>query len=445
MDKVDKLLDSVPEPEERPFGSYQEEAIVSLALDHPEFFTAVGRFLKPTMFGRLECQWVMAEILNCFEKYEVVPTKKLLRDKVLRSMTEDEPFEDVLEIISRKSNPREVPMIKDTLLQWARDKAFGLLYSDDAQDAYVRGEYDHLEKIVQDANRIADVGQRGFWFFDQYKVLFEPDVIDHRTTGFPSLDRYLNNGGPSPKEVVCWLAATNVGKSIVLCNNAITSLCGLGANGEPGQDVLLITFELDTIKTAMRCLGIASGMPINEAAERKETIITRIEGMKNTYRKRFAIYEWSPEECSVANIYALLDNLRRTESWSPDVIIIDYLDLMISRNDRYNSDDYTRQKHVANELRGLARNEHVLLFTATQTNRTATGGEVVDINKAAESFAKQFALDYIVSLSQTTSERRSKPLPQIRLYIAKNRNGPKLETVTCTIAYDTMIVKEAPL
>lgn len=221
MDKVDKLLESVPEPEERPFGSYQEEAIVSLALDHPEFFTAVGRFLKPSMFGRLECQWVMAEILNCFEKYEVVPTRQLLRDKVLRNMTEDEPFEDVLEIIARKSNPREVPMIKDTLLQWAKDKAFGLLYGDDAQDAYVRGDYEHLEKIVQDANRIADVGQRGFWFFEQFPILFEPDVIDHRTTGFPSLDRYLNNGGPSPKEVLCWLAATNVGKCHTLQSKII--------------------------------------------------------------------------------------------------------------------------------------------------------------------------------------------------------------------------------
>lgn len=211
MDAADKLVQS-DSKSERPFGNYQEEAIVSLALDHPEFFTAVSRFLKPAMFGRLECQWVIAEILNCFDKHEVVLTRQLLRDKVLRSMTEDDPFEEVLAIIDRKSDPRETPVLKDTLLQWARDKAFGLLYSDEAQEAYTRGEYEQLEQILQDANRIADVGQQGFWFFEQFETLFRPDVIDHRTTGFPKLDRMLNNGGPSPKEVVCFLAATNVGK-----------------------------------------------------------------------------------------------------------------------------------------------------------------------------------------------------------------------------------------
>ena len=43
-------------------------------------------------------------------------------------------------------------------------------------------------------------------------MLFKEDLIEHRTTGFPRLDAFLNNGGPSPKEVVCWLAPTNVGK-----------------------------------------------------------------------------------------------------------------------------------------------------------------------------------------------------------------------------------------
>ena len=98
MDITSKLVE--PESIERPFGNYQEEAIVSLALDHPEFFTDVGRFLKPPMFGRFECQWVMAEILNCFEKHDVVPTRKLLRDTVLGTMTEDDPYDEVLAIIS---------------------------------------------------------------------------------------------------------------------------------------------------------------------------------------------------------------------------------------------------------------------------------------------------------------------------------------------------------
>jgi len=196
----------------KPFGPYQEEAIISLALDHPEFFTAIGRFLDPSMFGCLEARLVIAEILNIFEKHNVVPTRAILRDKIAALITVDDPYEKILSLVDRPSNPREVPLVKDTLLKWARDRAYGLLYSDEAQNAYANGDYEQLEEIVQQANRIADIGQAGFWFFDSYKILYEPDIIDHRTTGFSKLDRALNNGGPSPKEVLCWLAGTNVGK-----------------------------------------------------------------------------------------------------------------------------------------------------------------------------------------------------------------------------------------
>jgi len=426
----------------QPFAPYEEESIVSLAFDHPEFFTSVGRFLQPSMFARMECQWVMAEILNSYEKYGVVPTRPMLRDRLLRSFTEDDPYENVITVVDRNSDPRDVPLIKDTLLRWARDRAYGLLYSDEAQEAYARGDYDQLEEIIKQANRIADVGQQGFWFFENFEALFEPDVIEHRTTGFPRLDRMLNNGGPSPKEVVCWLAGTNVGKSILLCNNAISSLTGIGPDGTPGQNVLLITFELDTLKTAMRCLGAATDTPINAIMEHQDFIRRIVSKMKQTYNKRFAIFEWAPDECSVAHVYALLDNLRRTKSFRPDVVILDYMDLMVSRNQGYNKDDYTRQKHVANELRGLAKNENVLVFTATQTNRSgASGEEVADLNKAAESFGKQFALDYVVSLNQNRTQRRAEP-PRITMYIAKNRNGPRAERIDCVINYNTMVVRE---
>lgn len=217
-DTLAKLAEDDDQPH-RPFGPYEEEAIVSLALDHPEFFTGVGRFMKPTMFNRLECQWVMAEILNSYEKYGVVPTRPMLKDRLYHSFTEDDPYEPVIALVERPSNPREIPLVKDTMLRWAKDRAYGLIYSEEAQEAYTRGDYEHLEDLVKQANRIADVGQKGFWFFENYEVLFEPDIMEHRTTGFAKLDRMLNNGGPSPKEVVCWLAGTNVGKCSTLQSN----------------------------------------------------------------------------------------------------------------------------------------------------------------------------------------------------------------------------------
>jgi hypothetical protein len=66
---------------------------------------------------------------------------------------------------------------------------------------------------------------------------------------------------------------------------------------------------------------------------------------------------------------------------------------------------------------------------------------MADMNKVAESYGKQFSLDYIVSLNQSRAQRRAEP-PRITMYIAKNRNGPRAEHIDCTINYNTMLVKE---
>lgn len=432
-------------PTVKPFKHFQEEAIISLSLDHSDFFGSIAQFIKPSMFSRLETSWLMAEILNMYEKYGAIPTRTIFREYLEGTLTEDDPHDEILKLVDRKSDYREVPIIKDLLLSWARKKAFGMLYKPEAIAAYREGNYEYLETLLSDANKIVDVGDNsGFWFFENLELLFQPNIVEHRTTGFARLDRLLNNGGPSPKEVLCWMAPTNVGKSILLCNNAITSLKGIGSGGQPGQDVLLVTFELSAIKTAMRCLAAAVTIPIEQLAEHQQLVRRTVQSLDTTYGKKFYIYELPPDECSVDHLYALLSNLKRTKGWKPDILVLDYMDLMVSRVKKYNDDEYSRQKHVANEIRGLAKNENVLVFTATQTNRSGMDGGLIDLNKSAESFGKQFSLDYVISLNQGLDERKSDPA-QLRFFVAKNRNGPKHDTITCEINYKTMVVTESKI
>lgn len=231
--------------------------------------------------------------------------------------------------------------------------------------------------------------------------------------------------------------------SIMLCNNAITSYRGITEEGA-GQNVLLVTFELDAMKTAMRCLAAAmADIPINTLGENQEYITRRVKDMQNSYQgKSIVIYELPPDECSVVHIRTIIDTLKRMKGWKPDVLIIDYLDLMMSRQASYNKDTYTRQKAVATEIRGLAKMEEVLIFTATQTNRGgAVGDKLVDMTSAAESFGKMFPLDYVIALSQSNADRAMSP-PRVTMSISKNRNGPRDENICCKINYDTMLVKE---
>lgn len=215
MNTIDYLSTLIEdEVEERIFSDSDEKNIIALALGHPEFFTAAAPYLTPEAFTNPGYRMVFAIIMNYYEKYSTIPTRKTLIEELTERQryNYDEYFDTIFDAIKYKLDPRDTPIIRDNLLNWAKARAYARLFDPDVRDAHQRGDYEYIEKIVAAAGRISDVTETGFWMFENIEALFKPDAIKHRTTGFQRLDRLLNNGGPSPKEVVCWLAATNVGK-----------------------------------------------------------------------------------------------------------------------------------------------------------------------------------------------------------------------------------------
>lgn len=446
-----EALKRAADGDDKPFGPHEEEAIIALMLDHPEFFSAITRFMTHELFGSGEVQYIAATILEYSGRHGVYPTRGLLLDTIKRNLTVDDPSSDhIIEIAQRPSNPREVPAIKDRLTEWARQKAYGLLYDEETIKKYHRGDFTALEDVFNTARSIQDIGQSSMWFFNELDRLFHEDTIQHFTTGFPMLDASLNDGGPARKEVLVWMAPTGVGKSIMLINDAIYNVL-------KGHKVLLVTFELSDVKSALRALGALTNRPIDR---RRFSIKDDIMGAVNRIRSNggvgdLVIHEFPPDETSVDGIHALCDLLRRSKGWHPDVICLDYLELMVSRRASDNKDEYIKQKSVATQVRGLAQKENVCIFTATQTNRSGNNSaEKLDVTKISESYGKAMSIDYLVSVAQTPEEynlqyddannpnRRIVRPARARMYIAKNRNGPKDKSVPVEINYDTMLVKE---
>jgi len=433
------MLDIEAGSKDRPFGPHEEKVIISLAFCAPEFFSSVGQHLDPKYFHVPEAQFVFSLIHQLFIKHEIVPTRSVIRDAVLKLLTVDDEYEAILEIVNYEPDTRDIPIVKDSLLDWARDKCYGQVYSEDAIEAYENGDYARLNEIIEDAQRIVDMSDAGKEFFKTYKEIFIPDTEVKLTTGFVELDKVINEGGPTKGEVFVWMAPTGVGKSVVLVNSGARCF-------RRDLKVLHITLELSEFKTKCRYAGAFSKVPINERFEREDQISTILDKERATHSGDLVIYEFPPEEISVDHIYQLIKWQRRTKGWNPDVLIVDYLELMLSRRSEYNKDDYTRQKRVSTELRGLAKNANVLLFTATQTNRDISGkkkendggGGVIDVNRVAESYGKMMPADYVVSLNQSSEEYQQR---RMRFYVAKNRNGPKFRTISAKVNYDTMVVE----
>lgn len=417
------------------FGPHTEKALINLAFEEPEFFEVVNHYLSLDYFSDKKAKFAYALINKYYDEYSVIPSRFIVRDAALKILTVNDDYSPFLELIDSKIDPKELPIIKGELLKWARHNAYGEIYSDDALAAYENGEYGKLENIVDNANKVRDFGHLGFNFFDRYDELFVQENVEHFTTGFAQLDKYLNNGGPSRGELFSWFAATGVGKSIALVNAGVANILA-------GRKILHVTLEMQEAPTAARYAGCFTNLDTNNRYndKEKEAFKFKLDKLRASYKNSLIIHEFPPNTVTVDHIYALLDNLRKQKGFVPDMIIVDYLELLNSRSQRSADEDYHLQKKTSVELRALASKTNTFCMTAIQSNRSGSdpkeANKDLDLSSAAESYGKLMALEYVVSLQQSKAEY-SNTIPSIRLYIAKNRNGPKFKQVQADIKYSS--------
>lgn len=114
-----------------------------------------------------------------------------------------------------------------------------------------------------------------------------------------------------------------------------------------------------------------------------------------------------------------LELLEVTQGFIPDVIAIDYADLMTPET------SYTQYRHdlaaIYRGLREIALEKNALMITASQSNRASIGINLVSLKHFAE-YSKTNIADIVLSLCQTESEEQQSI---IRIFCCKNRSGVK--------------------
>ena len=433
-----------------PFDDYEEDIIVSLMLDYPESVQTIMPYLEPGSFKKIETQYVVAYILEYFNQFKSLPTRQILNSSLKRKLSTDQlGYKEILEIVNRKTDPREIAATKKLLFDWTRSRAFGMLYDEENINKYKSGEYDELQKVFDKAKSIQEVGSTSLWFFDDYDKLFIEENFDKFSTGFPSIDKLIHSGGVARKEVFVFMAPTGVGKSIALINTAV-------ANINNGKNVIIYTLELSDIQTAVRLTGCLLNLPVhaNKRFEHKAIMVDKLKQIRNSgCCGTLVIQPLPPDETSVHTIQASLAQLK-TRHFIPDVMCLDYLELMASIRPSDNKDEYIRQRAVTSQVRGLAIKENLPIFTATRTNRAGNDkdGAIIEIDKIADSYGKAMPIDYLVSIAQSKEEYKEgfdnahNPLETksspFRIYVNKNRNGPKQATIEGEVNYATMRMEE---
>lgn len=189
----------------------------------------------------------------------------------------------------------------------------------------------------------------------------------------------------------------------------------IGANAlREGKNVLHYTFELSETSVGIRYDSNLCDIDSNEIIDRKEDVKASYENMR---LGRLFIKEYPTNTATVGTIRAHVERLS-LKGFVPDMIIIDYADIM--RSSRQFDSLRHELKLVYEELRGLAMETNIPIWTASQSNREGANSDVIDMTNMSEAYGKAMICDFIVSVSRKPQEKAS---GWGRLYIAKNRAG----------------------
>jgi len=131
--------------------------------------------------------------------------------------------------------------------------------------------------------------------------------------------------------------------------------------------------------------------------------------------------------------------LRNREDFVPDLVIVDYLELL--RPVREIEQEHRAQQRIIEELRGLAVEQNLSVWTATQTNRQGRTVSVITDAELGDSYGKIRPVDFAISLNQTTEEFDQ---GRMRGYIVKSRNGRPKSIIPIHIDYNTLKMEETP-
>lgn len=264
------------------------------------------------------------------------------------------------------------------------------------------GDYGEIERRMREAVAVSLQTDAGISYYDPEQTgirLSYMDSVKPEQTGYKDLDEVFD-GGIGRKEMLLVLAKSGGGKSLFMLNISHNFVMR-------GYNVLYITLELAEYIVMQRYDSIITGLHKTELSENKNTIISKVtENISKGYGK-FYVKRLPQSVTSANDIRNCIRNYEIETKFTPDVIVVDYLDIMASNSGTNNDNLFIKEKYIAEELREVFHDFNAIGITASQYNRSAhtTNSEELSHANIAGGISKINTSDNCIALWQTAEEK----------------------------------------
>lgn len=289
----------------------------------------------------------------------------------------------------------------------------------------------------------------GIFFADTTQSLkFLSEEFDPFPTGIKEFDDM--KVGPAPGELFVILAPPNRGKTTGLVHIGKTCvrhglkvmhvtlemseekmsrkyIQGMFSFSTSKEEGRFATFETDEMNRFSSINFKTITRPIiNHHNDSRNMITKKMEHFKG--RWKLYIKRFPTNGLTIKGLEAYLDGMERFHNFVPDVLIVDYADLMQIGSANLRIDTGI----VYKDLRRIAIERNTAVITASQTNRLAEDVKVITIKHLGEDYSKAATSDNIIAYCQTAAEAK---LGLARLFLAKARDEEREQTILISQCY----------
>ena len=402
-----------------------ENTILASLFFKEDYTRKVLPFIKEEYFGNRVEQLVFGEVFKFVEKYNNLPTKNAIEIELnsRRDINEEELQHIKDYIVAIEDSDTDIKWLLETTEKFCKDRAVhnavleGIKILDNKDKKQTPEAIPH---ILSEALAVSFDKSVGHDYIEDAESRFKYYHTKEKRYQF-DLD-YMNRitkGGVPSKTLNIALAGTGVGKSLFMCHVASSYLL-------QGLNVLYITLEMAEERIAERIDANLLDVTMEDLHDMpKQLYDGKIKKVREKTQGQLIIKEYPTASAHSGHFKSLINELALKKSFRPDVIFIDYLNICASaRFKGGNISSYFYIKAIAEELRGLAVEADVPIFSATQTTRTGFVSTDLGLEDTSESFGLPATADFMFALM---SNEELEQLGQMKVKQLKNRyNDPSV-------------------
>ena len=433
---------TVPEETRFPFGIEFQMTLFRMLIEDDGFSVTVAPYVQPFYFENQILAWAWSFCLAYRERYGAVPGFQVLYHQVQQmDATSHQVYNATLDAI-RQASLQDTTWLKDQVLEFIKRNIFVRNFHATRQmfnSGKVTEAYDHAMAQMEELHRISWQTKDRSWIFGDLELResrrastdFEGQNIP---TGFPWLDKILD-GGLSKGEVGNWLAYPKIGKTTMLIQH------GRAATSLGWKKVYHVVLEGSRALVENRYDACFAGEMYNRV-KRGEMDVQRFELVRRQYQmmRDLLVVEGFTDrwDYTVQDISNGLKELKINYGWTPDLIIIDYGDLLNGRHQPYR-DRLANEIDAFRDIKSLS-NRGYGIWTASQAQRpkenTAQKSDLLQTRQIAGVYEKIRICDFLGTLNQNLEEKQHGVM---RLYAEMYRDNKADDYLT--VKSDLMVMR----